>query len=231
MVAEGRGSEPRDGEARIEFESCMGRFARFLDLVEAGQQRPQGANAATMNSARSRWRGSPSERPPRRGLRSPWPAPRLSSSRAPDVAGTDPQRFEDVPFGLLVAPSNILSNADDCVGPGPVTVDRQRALAFGDALRNPFAQNAQISERRAGPRRGPNSISKLCSGPHQPSEVALRGRPTTTCRRQADRSSPDRSAPSTLFGSRSRARSKWRRAFRRLSGVGPLLHWASPRKK
>ena len=50
------------------------------------------------------------------------------------VAGTDPQRFEDMALGLVKAAGKILAHADPCVGGGQISVNRQRPLAFGDAL-------------------------------------------------------------------------------------------------
>jgi len=58
------------------------------------------------------------------------------------VAWADAQRFEDVRLGLVVASDKMLAQTDQCVGAGEISVNGERALAFGDALVRAVAEHS-----------------------------------------------------------------------------------------
>ena len=68
------------------------------------------------------------------------------------VAWADAQRFEDVRLGLLAASGKILPQTDPPVGGGEIPVDRQRALALGDALDGAIAVHSRHPQYGAGVR-------------------------------------------------------------------------------
>jgi hypothetical protein len=134
MVAEGQGSKPRYGEARIELETGARSVARFVWSAEARQRggeknlgywitriefdRPVQPSHRFFVAAQGEF-GDPDVDHP--GI-------------CASVAWADAQRFKDVSLGLLAASGKILPQTDPCVGRCEIVVNLERPLAPGDAL-------------------------------------------------------------------------------------------------
>jgi hypothetical protein len=147
MVARCLGPESCDGEARVEFQARARRFACVFDTIQIGQyggeaklrhgcirtefDRPVQAFQRFLVATQVELGCSGDIQPSRRAL----------------VARTDAQGFENVRLGLFAAAGTQLSEADKYVGAGQIPVDRQGALARGDALHGAIAVGSQCPGR------------------------------------------------------------------------------------
>jgi predicted ATPase len=143
VVADCLGAEPRDGEARIEFEPGAGGFAPFLHAVKPRQRRTK----KEIRSRRIRIELDRPVEPENRFLVAAGAQLGDSNEKRPNaclsVTQADAQRLKDVRLCLLVAASKILRQSDPRVGGGEIPINRQRALALGYALRGAIAGHTQ----------------------------------------------------------------------------------------
>jgi hypothetical protein len=101
----------------------------------AGPGGPRGKNARRECSGSVQLRGE-STRPPRRGARNgTWRCPRMTSRRAFDYRAGEAERLIHVGLGFLGAAVHDLGETDSGVSAGQIPIQRQRALAFGNATR------------------------------------------------------------------------------------------------
>ena len=58
-----------------------------------------------------------------------------------DIARREAKRLEDMAFGLLAATQKILGQTDRAMSVGQIAIERQRLLAFSDALDRAVCKN------------------------------------------------------------------------------------------